>query len=154
MRLTRDTRTTRHFIPFLPFLFLGIVFGGHGPLPILLSLLVSVTLTAGISFLLLRRRARMDSPLAAVFVAPASSAGLQGVLQLDAAGIHWMPRRARLPLWFIPWSDVVRTAVREAGETSELHVELAGGDTMTLLVDVPAVELERALARAASGSPR
>jgi hypothetical protein len=105
-------------------------------------------LTAGISFLLMRRRARVDSgELAGAFVASASSAGLQGVLQLDAAGIHWMPRRARLPLWFIPWTDVVRTAVRESGETSELQVELAGGDTLTLVVDKPAIELERALAR-------
>jgi hypothetical protein len=154
MRVTRDTRTTRHFIPILPFLFLGIVFGGHGPLPILLSLLASVALTAGISFLLLRRRARSDSPLAGAFVAPATSAGLEGVLQLDTVGLHWMPRRARLPMWFIPWGDVVGTSVRAAGETLELHVQLASGDTMTLIVDAPAVELERALARATSDSPR
>ena len=142
------------FIPFLPFLFLGVIFVGHGTLALALSLLVSVTLTAGISILLLRRRARSDGPLAGAFVAPATSAGLEGVLQLDAVGLHWMPLRARLPMWFMPWSDVVRTAVQEAGETSELHVELAGGDTMTLIVDAPAVELERALARATSDSPR
>lgn len=144
---------TRRFIPFLPFLFLGFVFVGHGTLALVLSLLVSVTLTAGISFLLLRRRARSDSALAGAFVAPATSAGLDGILQLDAMGLHWMPRRARLPMWFVPWGDVVGTSVRAAGETSELHVQLASGDTMTLIVDAPAVELERTLARATVGQP-
>lgn len=152
MRITRDTRSTRRFIPFLPFLFLGFVFVGHGTAALVLSLLASVTLTLGVSFLLLRRRARHDAPVGA-FVVPASSAGLEGVLQLDEAGLHWMPRRARLPLWFIPWADVLGTSVRAAVETSELHVELVGGDTMTLIVAAPVVELERALARAAVGQP-
>jgi hypothetical protein len=112
-----------------------------------LSLLASVVLTAGISFLIFRVRARHGSPSTDVFVAPASSAGLDGVLQLDAAGIHWMPRRASLPLWFIAWDEVVRTAVREIGSATELQVELAGGDTLTLSVDASVVDLERALAR-------
>jgi len=151
MNVTRDTRTNRRFIPFLPFLFLGVLFVGHGPLAILLSLLVSVALTAGISFLLFRRRWHHDSrssTTARTFVAPARSAGLDGVLQLDAEGIHWMPRRASLPLWFIAWDEVVRTAVRFGGAASELQVELAGGDTLVLLVDALATELEHALARA------
>jgi hypothetical protein len=149
MRSTRDA-TTRRFIPFLPFLLLGLFFvGGHGPLSIVLSLLASVGLTVGISFLLLRGRARHDprSP-AAVFVAPASSAGLEGVLQLDSAGIHWMPRRASLPMWFIAWGEVLRTAVGDLGTAIELQVELAGSDTLTLRVDASTVDLERALARA------
>jgi hypothetical protein len=141
------------FIPFLPFLFLGVIFVGHGTLALVLSLVVSAILTAGISFLLLRRRTGSDTPLAGAFVAPATSAGLEGVLQLDAVGLHWMPR-ARLPLWFIPWSDVVRTAVREMGEASELHVELVGSDTLTLIVDAAAMELERALGRAGVPKPR
>jgi len=151
MSVTRDARTNRRFIPFLPFLFLGVLFVGHGQLAILLSVLVSVALTAGFSFLLFRRRVRHDSrsaTAARTFVAPASSAGLDGVLQLDVEGIHWMPRRASLPLWFIAWDEVVRTAVRDVGEASELEAELAGGDTLTLRVDAPATELELALARA------
>jgi hypothetical protein len=93
---TTHRTTTRRFIPFLPFLFFGLFFvGGNRPMAVVLSVLASVVLTAGISFLLFRRRARSDSRTsAAVFIAPASSAGLEGVLQIDAAGIHWMPRRA------------------------------------------------------------
>jgi hypothetical protein len=147
MRATRDVRSTRRFFPFLPFLFLGIVFVGHGPLAILVSLLVSLALTAGISFLLLRPRARSEvrEQAAAVFIAPASSAGLQGVLRLDAEGIHWMPRHARLPLWFVPWEEVVRTEIRGAEKGSQLSVELAGGDALALTVDSDVSDLERAL---------
>jgi hypothetical protein len=149
MRATRDTSTARRFIPFLPFLFLGVVFLGHGPLAILLSLLVSVGLTASISFLLLRRRGRARSPAVRdVFISPASSAGLDGVLQLDAAGLHWMPRRPSLPLWFIAWDEVLRTTVRDHGARSQLQVELAGGDTLTLEVEASVEDLERALTHA------
>jgi len=148
MGVTRDTRTTRRFIPFLPFLFLGFVFVGHGTLALVVSVLVSVALTAGLSFLLLGRRRRKDSSIAGAFVVPATSAGLEGVLQLDGVGIHWMPRRASLPMWFIAWGEVLSTAVGALGAVSELQVELAGGDTFTLRVDASAVDLERALARA------
>jgi len=149
MRVTRNPRTNRRLIPFLPFLFLGVLFVGHGSAAILLSLLVSVALIAGISFLLFKRRTRHDSRSSAAartFVAPATSAGLDGVLQLDAEGIHWMPRRA-LPLWFIAWDEVVQTTVRDVGTASELEAELAGGDTLTLRVVAPTTELERALTR-------
>jgi hypothetical protein len=151
-----QTRRTRRFIPFLPFLFFGLFFiGGNRPLSIVLSLLASVALTAGISLLLFRRRARHDSgPSAEVFVAPAGAAGLEGVLQIDGAGIHWMPRRASMPLWFIAWGEVVRTAVKDLGAASELQVGLAGADTLTLRVDVSAVDLERALGRARASSSR
>ncbi len=150
MSVRGDTWRTRRFVPFLPFLFLGVVFVGHGPLALVLSLLVSVTLTAGVSFLLLRGRARRDGEesAAGAFIASASSAGLQGILQLDAAGIHWMPRRAQLPLWFIPWGDVVGTKVQPAATGSDLVVELAGGEALTLTVDATVTELERALGRA------
>ena len=155
MRSNRDT-TSRRFIPFLPFLFFGLFFiGGHGPISILLSLLASIALTAGISFFLFRRRARGDSPSSvASFVAPAGSGGLDGVLQLDAAGLHWMPRRASLPLWFIPWEDVVQTAVRDLGAASELQAKLVAGDTLTLMVDASAADVERALGRARVPKPR
>jgi hypothetical protein len=149
MRSTHRT-TTRRLIPFLPFLFFGLFFvGGNRPMAVVLSVLASVVLTAAISFLLVRRRARNDSQTsAAVFIAPADSAGLEGVLQIDAAGIHWMPRRASLPLWFIGWGEVVHTAVADLGSGVELRVELAGGDTLTLRVDASNVDLEHALARA------
>jgi hypothetical protein len=44
---------------FFPFLFLGFAFiGGHGLLPLVLSLLASVLLTVGVSLLITRRRHR------------------------------------------------------------------------------------------------
>ena len=54
-----DRRPGIRFLPFVPFLFLGIVFvGGHGTLTIFLSLVASVVLTAGISLAVTRYRAR------------------------------------------------------------------------------------------------
>jgi hypothetical protein len=46
-------------VRFFPFLFFGLAFvGGHGWGPIVLSLLASIVLTAGVSFLLTRRQIR------------------------------------------------------------------------------------------------
>ena len=47
------------FVPFFPFLFLGVLFvGAHGTLTIALSLIASALLTVGISFMIARRQRR------------------------------------------------------------------------------------------------
>ena len=44
---------------FFPFVFLGLAFvGGHGWAPLVVSLLASIVLTAGVSFLITRRQIR------------------------------------------------------------------------------------------------
>jgi len=61
--VTEPNETSRgpglRFVPFFPFLFLGVVFvAGHGALTIAISLIASAVLTAGISLLIARRQRR------------------------------------------------------------------------------------------------
>ena len=80
------TRSSLGFVRFLPFLFLGVVFVGHGPAAIILSLIVSIGLSVGVSMLLVRRRSAHGDHERASFAAMSSS--LTGTLSVGNDGIR------------------------------------------------------------------
>jgi hypothetical protein len=132
---------------FLPFVFLGVLFVGHGTTAIILSLLVSIALSIAIS-LLLRRRSPGDQGASRPISFSGTSSGLEGSLSFGHEGITWTPRRPTMPPWFVSWREVVATRVMDRGSASDLEVHLAGGDVVLITVEGDQATIETALAQA------
>ena len=143
MSAERPTRSSLGYLRFIPFLFLGVVFVGHGPTAIILSLIVSVALSAGISMPLVRRHSARRGHRSVSF--DAMSSGLNGTLSIGNDGIRWIPRASTMPPWFIPWLDIMGTSVTDDDGRAQLSIDLVGGETVVVTVGTDPATLEGAL---------
>jgi len=143
MNAGRPPRST--VFRFLPFLFLGVLFVGHGAGAIIASLAISIVLSVGISLLLRRRPPRDDGFLVSF---PSTSSGLEGTLSVGRDGARWVPHRPTMPPWFVSWREVVGIRVLDRGTVSDLELDLAGAETMRISVEADRLTVESALAHA------